>query len=59
MKLKHPSGGKHIDVAPEHVGAYETQGWVKVPATPAKKASAARKRAAAAPTATPDSEPTP
>lgn len=46
MKLKHRTGGRTIDVAPDMVAMYESEGWVRVPATAAKKATAKRRQAA-------------
>lgn len=42
-KLRHESGGRQIDVAPDQVETYESQGWQRVSPRPAKRTS---KRAA-------------
>lgn len=49
IKMRHSSGGRQIAVTPDLVDVYESAGWVRLPSTPAKKASAARKAAAATP----------
>lgn len=49
MKMRHISGGRQIDVAPDMADTYASEGWVRVPVTPAKKAATKRKQAAAAP----------
>ena len=40
MKLKHSTGGRQIDVAPEYVPMYESQGWREVAKPAAKKSPA-------------------
>ena len=40
MKLKHSTGGRQIDVAPQHVSMYESQGWVRVSAPTTTKRTA-------------------
>lgn len=36
-KMTHPDSKQTIDVSPEQVGLYTTQGWVEKQAPPAKK----------------------
>lgn len=45
-KMKHETGGRQIDVAPDMVGMYESQGWQKVtpPASKTAKPSTSDKK---------------
>ena len=41
IKLKHPSGGRRIEVTADMAGMYESQGWLKVPDPPKKPTTTA------------------